>query len=141
MNNYIIKESNKKEVELIIDNLVNYNLSKVPQIQKKPFIYINRVIKNNEGKVIAGINSKMYCWNCLYIDSLWVDTDFRKMGFGVKLLNEIEKTAEKEGCKLIHLDTFDFQAKDFYIKQGYEIFGVLNDCPNNHRRYYMKKNI
>ncbi|PPE03578.1 hypothetical protein HCUR_00960 [Holospora curviuscula] len=25
--------------------------------------------------------------------------------------------------------TFDFQVKDFYLKQGYEIFGVLEDCP------------
>lgn len=141
MEGYIIKESNKNEAELVIDNLVNYNLSKVPQIQEDPFIYINRVIKNNEGKIIAGINSKMYCWNCLYIDSLWVHANFRKKGLGVKLLNEIEKIAKKRGCKLIHLETFDFQAKDFYIKEGYEIFGVLNDCPDNHRRYYMKKNL
>ena len=83
----------------------------------------------------------MYCWNCLYIDSRWVNAEFRRDGLGKKLLNEIEKIAIKRGCKLIHLDTFDFQAKDFYIKQGYEIFGVLNNCPENHRRYYMTKSI
>lgn len=42
-------------------------------------------------------------------------------------------------CKLIHLDTFDFQAKDFYMKHEYEIFGILDDCPIEHKRYYMKK--
>lgn len=141
MNDYIIEESNENEAELVIGNLVNCNLSKVPKIQQQPFIWINRVIKNKECKIIAGINSKMYCWNCLYIDSLWVDTVFRKEGIGTKLLNEVEKIAIKRGCKLIHLDTFDFQAKDFYVKQGYEVFGVLNDCPENHKRYYMKKNI
>lgn len=41
----------------------------------------------------------------------------------------------------IILDTFDFQAKNFYIKQGYEIFGILDNCPEGHKRYYMKKNI
>ncbi|MBV1820626.1 hypothetical protein [Anaerosalibacter bizertensis] len=51
-----------------------------------------------------------------------------------------ESTKEKE-CKLIHLDTFDFQAKDFYIKHGYEVFGILDDCPSGHKMYYMKKNI
>jgi ribosomal protein S18 acetylase RimI-like enzyme len=141
MNSYVIKEGNDNDAKLIIDNLVNYNLSIVPQIQERPFIWINRVIKNDEDKIIAGINSKMYCWNCLYIDSLWVNAKFRRYGLGTKLLNEIEKIAIKKGCKLIHLDTFDFQAKDFYIKQGYEVFGILNNCPENHRRYYMKKSI
>ncbi|EHJ00809.1 GCN5-related N-acetyltransferase [Clostridium sp. DL-VIII] len=141
MKDYIIKESSDDEAELIIDNLVSYNLSIIPKIQEESFIFINRVIKNSENKIIAGINSKMYCWNCLYIDSLWVDAGYRKFGFGTKLLNEVEMIARKRGCRLIHLDTFDFQAMDFYIKQGYEIFGVLENCPKNHRRYYMKKDI
>jgi ribosomal protein S18 acetylase RimI-like enzyme len=141
MNNYIIKESNDDETKLIIDKLVEYNLSVVPQIQEQPFIWINRVVKNNEDKIIAGINSKMYCWNCLYIDSLWVDYEFRREKLGTKLLNEVEKIAIRKGCKLIHLDTFDFQAKDFYIKQGYEVFGVLDNCPENHKRYFMKKSV
>ena len=45
----------------------------------------------------------------------------------------------EKGCHLIHLDTFDFQAKDFYIKHGYEVFGVLDECPKKHKRYYLKK--
>jgi ribosomal protein S18 acetylase RimI-like enzyme len=141
MKDYIIKESSDHEAELIIDNLVSYNLSIIPKIQEESFIFINRVIKNSEDKIIAGINSKMYCWNCLYIDSLWVDADYRKFGFGTKLLNEVEMIARKRCCRLIHLDTFDFQAKDFYIKQGYKVFGILDNCPENHRRYYMKKDI
>lgn len=141
MSNYSIKESNDKEAKFLIDRLVEYNLSIVPQIQEQPFIWINRVVKNNEDKIIAGINSKMYCWNCLYIDSLWVDSEYRREELGTKLLNEVEKIAIEKGCKLIHLDTFDFQAKDFYIKQGYEVFGILDSCPENHKRYYMKKSV
>jgi hypothetical protein len=40
---------------------------------------------------------------------------------------------------LSHLDTFDWQTKEFYLKHGYEVFGVLDDCPPGHKRYYMKK--
>ena len=29
--------------------------------------------------------------------------------------------------------------KEFYEKQGYEVFGVLEDCPKGHCRYYLKK--
>jgi len=141
MNEYIIRESSDSEVDLIIDRLVDYNLSKVPIKQEEPFSWINRIIEDNNGHIIAGILSKMYCWNCLYIDSLWVEEGYRKEGLGSKLLMEVEKIAKEKGCYLIHLDTFDFHAKDFYIRYGYEIFGILDECPQEHARYFMKKSI
>jgi ribosomal protein S18 acetylase RimI-like enzyme len=141
MNEYNIKKSSEGEAKLIVDGIVEYNLSKVPLIQEEPFIWINRVITDKNGNIIAGINSKMYCWNCLYIDVLWVKDKHRKYGFGSKLLNEVEKIAKEKGCHIIHLDTFDFQAKEFYIKHGYEIFGTLDGCPLEHKRYYMKKSV
>jgi hypothetical protein len=58
---------------------------------------------------------------------------------GTILLNKVEEKAKQLGATLSHLDTFDFQAKDFYLKHGYEVFGVLDDCPKDHKRYYMKK--
>ena len=139
MCSYIIRESKEEESELIVEKIVEYNLSKVPIIQESSFIWINRVIVDTYGDIIAGINSKMYCWNCLYIDVLWVKEEYRKEGLGSKILNEIEKVAKDKGCYLIHLDTFDFQAKDFYIKHGYDIFGILDECPQRHKRYFMKK--
>ena len=139
MNDYIIREGNNLDADLIIDRLVEYNLSKVPLKQEASFLWINRIIENENGEIIAGILSKMYCWNCLYIDALWVKEEYRNEKLGYKLLNEVEEIAKEKGCRLIHLDTFDFQAKDFYIKYGYEIFGILDECPHEHSRYFMKK--
>jgi GNAT superfamily N-acetyltransferase len=141
MTNYVIEESTRDEYILVDDGIVEYNLSSVPFTQEPSFIPINRVIKGVNGEVLAGINSLLYCWNCLYVDVLWVKEEYRKEGYGSLLLHEVEKTAKDKGCNLIHLDTFDFQAKDFYLKHGYEIFGVLDNCPMEHKRYYMKKNI
>lgn len=141
MRSYVIEESTREEYEMVDNGIIEYNLSKVPFTQEPYFISINRVIKGLDGNIIAGINSMLYCWNCLYIDVLWVKEEFRKQGHGSLLLNEVEKIAKEKGCNLINLDTFDFQGKDFYIKHGYEIFGVLDDCPIEHKRYYMKKNI
>ncbi|WP_202127900.1 hypothetical protein [Clostridium sp. C2-6-12] len=53
-------------------------------------------------------------------------------------LSDFEKSVFNH-INLLHLDTFDFQAKDFYLKHGYEVFGVLDDCPMEHKRYYMKR--
>lgn len=141
MKNYIIQECDDKLGEEVIDKLVYYNLSKVPLKQNKEFISINKIIKNEKGEIIAGILSRMYCWNCLFVDTLFVDEIYRGQGLGEKLLKEVEKVAINKGCELIHLDTFDFQAKDFYLKYGYEIFGVLEDCPQGHCRYYLKKKV
>ncbi|ENJ9655117.1 GNAT family N-acetyltransferase [Clostridium botulinum] len=142
MSNYIIRESSsEQEADLIVDRIVEYNLSKVTGKQEVPLLWINRVIEDTNGEIIAGILSNMYCWNCIYIDALWVKEGYRKDKLGTKLLKEIEKIAKEKDCHLIHLDTFDFQAKDFYIRHGYEIFGVLDQCPENHKRYFMKKNI
>lgn len=141
MENFVIEESTEEEADLVVDNIVKYNISRVNITQETPFYWINRVMKDINGDIVAGINSKMYCWNCLYIDVLWVKEEFRKDGIGSKLLRKVEEIAKEKGCHLIHLDTFDFQAKDFYIKQGYEIFGTLDDCPSGHKRYYLKKNM
>lgn len=138
---YNIIESTKEDNEAILKGLVEYNLSQVPSKQKENFMPINRSIKDENGEVIAGIISVMYGWNCLYVDILWVSEKHRKDGLGSKLLKEVERIAKENGCKLMHLDTFDFQAKDFYLKHGFEIFGVLDDCPEEHKRYYLKKKL
>lgn len=141
MKEYILKESTDKDLEFVVDRLVEYNLSKVPLKQEEEFIWINRIVENKDGDIVAGIISKMYCWNCLYIDTLWVREDLRKSGLGSKCLLEVERIAKEKGCYLIHLDTFDFQGRDFYIKHGYEVFGKLEECPKGHIRFFMKKHL
>ena len=138
---YRIEECTKEDFELIDDGIIEYNRTKVPFTQEPAFIPINRVVKNNDGEVLAGITSLLYCWSCLYIDVLWVKESYRKCGLGSVLLKEVEGIAKDKGCHLIHLDTFDFQAKDFYLKHGFEVFGVLDDCPPEHKRYYLKKSL
>lgn len=139
MEQYIIEESTSNEINFIDDEIIKYNDSKVPFSQKPTFISINRVIKGPNGEILAGIMSVLYCWNCLNIDVLWVKEGHRCDGYGSALLIEVEKIAKEKGCSLVHLDTFDFQAKSFYEKHGYEVFGELEDCPKDHIRYFMKK--
>lgn len=136
-----IKDCESADGDYIVDGLVKYNLSKVPKTQEIEFIDIRKKIVDGNNNIIGGCLAKMYCWNVMYIDVLWIDDAYRKQGLGERLLREIEQIARDKKCSLIHLDTFDFQAKDFYVKYGYEVFGVLEDCPENHCRYYLKKKL
>ena len=78
---------------------------------------------------------------CLHISTLFVNENHRGKGYGRDLLRKIESEAKSHACHIIHLDTFDFQAKDFYLQEGYEVFGELGNCPKNHARIYLKKEI
>jgi ribosomal protein S18 acetylase RimI-like enzyme len=141
VSNYKTIESTEKQIDFIDDKICEYNESNVPFELSIPSSKLNRHIQDDNGNIIAGVNCIYYSWKCIYIDALWVKEEYRNTKIGSQLLTEIEETAKEYDCHMVHLDTFDFQAKDFYIKQGYDIYGVLDDCPEGHKRYYMKKSI
>ncbi len=96
---------------------------------------------NKSGKTVAVCIAECFVWNAVQVGALWVDAKYRKQGLGSRLLEAVEEIAAERGCTLIHLDTFDFQAKDFYVRHGYEVFGILNDSPEGHCRYYLSKRL
>lgn len=138
-NNYTVSGCNGSDKAFLVDKLVEYNLSQVPATQEENFVDLSRKVMSEDGKILAGIVVRMYCWKCIYIDIFWIDESMRGEGLGTLLLEEVERVAKENGSHLIHLDTFDFQAKDFYLNHGYSVFGELEDCPKGHTRYFMSK--
>lgn len=134
-----IGKSTSEEREQVDSKLVAFNRAAVPFQQAEDWIDLSHVIKDDSGLVIAGINATLYCWNILYIDVLYVDDTHRDKGLGRLLLQTVEDAAKSLGGYMSHLDTFDWQAKDFYERHGYSVFGVLDNCPPGHTRHYMKK--
>ncbi len=138
---YKISTPIEEETEYIGNRLLNYNLESIPLSQEKPFIDINRCIKDENGDIIGGILACSALWNILSIETLWVKEEYRNRGIANQLLDVVETEARKMGCHLAYLSTYDFQAKDFYLKNGYEIFGVLEDCPKDHKLYHLSKRL
>ncbi len=138
MGNYIIREISK-EADSTVCKIAKNKSPKLSTKRKVDFKWLNRIIKDKNGQIIAKILSKVYIWNCLYIETLWVEEEHKEDGLDAKLLNEIEKIAQKKGCFLIFVDTFDFQAKNFYEKHGFEIFSNSKECLSEHKKYFMKK--
>ncbi|HEX3022104.1 MAG TPA: GNAT family N-acetyltransferase [Lachnospiraceae bacterium] len=141
MYEYRIVEPNETEADYIDDMLMMHNMESKPFTQEEAFVRINRCMKEEDGTVIGGILAYSVMWNILYIDTLWIDKAFRGKGLGTKLLKEVEMEALNLGCHIAHLDTFDFQGKDFYIKNGYSIFGTLEDSPKGHSEYFLMKKL
>ncbi|UCE00488.1 MAG: GNAT family N-acetyltransferase [Chloroflexota bacterium] len=98
------------------------------------------VLKDPDQQVVGGlIGSTHYEW--LQVDLMWVKEDLRGRGFGRRLLQFAEDEARRRGAKNAYLDTFSFQAPDFYKKHGYQVFGELRDFPPGHQRYYLTKQL
>lgn len=126
---------------LIYRELEKFNKEKAP-FEHADILGLNFVLRTIEsGKIRGGLLADMYNWHIVNLYTLWVMKPYRHKGYGTQLLKALEEEAKKEHAHLIHTETFDWQAKDFYIKNGYEVFGVLDDCPKGHKRYYLKKNI
>ena len=141
MNAIEITQCTSEEADIIIDGINNYNkgyvISDIPK-RRTPFEF---AIKNPDGEIIAGILAGMGCYGGLEINILWVKEGKRQSGIGTTLLLETEKRAKEAGAIISLLDTFDFQAKDFYLKNGYSIFGQVNNFPTGHTRYYLQKRL
>jgi hypothetical protein len=58
-----------------------------------------------------------------------------------QLLTLAEDEARQRGAKNVYLDTFSFQAPDFYKQHGYQVFGELEDFPPGHERYFLTKKL
>lgn len=97
-------------------------------------------LKNDLGKVFGGIQAFLGT-ETVYIEILWVESNLQKQGYGTKLLDALEQEAIKNGCRFITVDSYDFQAKEFYLKKGYERIGELKDYWLGHSKIFLKKNL
>lgn len=101
---------------------------------------LNLFLRREDGSIAGGLLGDVY-WGWLHINILWVDAGLRRQGYGEQLLKRAEEEALKKGCRAVHLDTMSFQAKPFYEKFGYTVFGVLDDLPLGHQRIYLTKKL
>jgi GNAT superfamily N-acetyltransferase len=114
-----------------------YNVQQAGDMHHQPLTIF---IRNGAGQVIAGLLGDTY-WGWLAINLLWVEDAWRRRGYGRALLRAAEQEAIRRGCSHAHLDTLDFQAPEFYRKEGYTVFGELAGLPPGHTRYFLKKDL
>ena len=140
---YEIAACTDEDAVYIDDMICEYNLSQMPveADSKRIAGWFGRKMTDGDGKMIAGCIALRSVWGTAEISFLWVDEAYRRQGLGSQLLCEAERVIKESGCTIIQLDTFDWQARGFYEKNGYSVFGTLEDCPKGHCRYYMKKSL
>ena len=75
----------------------------------------------------------------LHVRYLAVAKPVRGQGLGRRLMRAAEEEAVRRGCHAAWLHTLSFQARPFYERLGYAVFGTLPDYPPGHLAYFMRK--
>jgi len=110
--------------------------------QAGPLKYSRSVIsvRGRKGRVLGGLILQSY-WQESYIEMLWLSASARGKGLGSRLLKEAERHARRRGSRLIHLNTYSFQAPGFYEKLGYRRFGGISGSPQGKSRHFYVKRL
>lgn len=103
-------------------------------------VRFNVVLRDDDGTIVGGCQCEI-SWHWLYVDTLWVGDAHRGRGFGTALLAAAEREALRRGCTRAHLNTISFQARPFYEKLGWELFGTQEDYPPGYTRYFLQKTL
>ncbi|CAI8760070.1 Acetyltransferase Atu2258 [Pseudomonas sp. IT-347P] len=139
MNLRIELSQNSTEVErqAILAPLHAFNVAKAGIAVSEP---LTLLVRDDDDQILGGLYGRLACqW--LFVDLLSVPEAGRGQGIGSKLMRMAEELAREKGCIGAWLDTFDFQAPEFYKKLGYSQFGEIVDYPPGHKRHFFQKRL
>lgn len=131
----VVEEPTAEDRAAIAAPLFAYNQQHGPEANARALVLL---LKDDEGRTIGGIWGKTaYDW--MYVELFSVPETLRGHGAGAALIKQAESLAMARGCVGAWLDTFAFQARGFYEKLGYTVFGELADHPKGSARYFLMK--
>lgn len=106
-----------------------------PGFFKKEFVLLAKGDEKATGYISVTCDSGI-----AKIEELIIRLDLKGNGIGTALLNAAEEKVKILGCHKIWLETgSDWKAKDFYLKQGYNIRTILPNHTGNREFVLMDK--
>lgn len=89
---------------------------------------------------LVGVISGKRTWENIHVTALAVSPAYQGQGLGTVLLTIMEEWAKENQITSVTLSTKSYQAKGFYVKQGYQLFGQLEHVPvRNVTKYHFVK--
>lgn len=143
MGNIEIKfDSNKEMAKFLKSGLEKYNFSKNKYMNPK--IYENDKIHFGyycyyDNKLIGGAYGWTDNYNWVWLDLLYIDENYRNYDIGTNLMNKVEEFARENNCIGIRTETWSFQARGFYEKMGFVLYGEIENHPIGAIDYSLKK--
>lgn len=105
-----LENTDSKKTQELGNLIRSYNRSKREFSKSEP---LNIYVEDEHGNLLAGIAAETF-GNWLEIEYLYVNEDLRGQGIGSEILCRAEQEARERKCKYSFVDTYQFQAPDFY---------------------------
>ena len=107
-----------------------------------PFHYSGTVLtaRSETGTILGGLVMQSW-WKESFVEVLWLSERARGQGLGRELVAQAELRARRRGSKLLHLNTYSFQAPRFYEKLGFHCIGKMSGSPKGESRFYYVKRL
>jgi len=125
------------DLQFLEDRLYEYNSHQTGKDDGQSFGFF---IRDDDQRIQAGIAGWTWAQACS-IQQLWVHDALRGKGLGRQLLEAAEQEARERGCRVIMIESYSFQAPDFYQKCGYELAWECEDFPPGHRQCVLIKRL
>jgi ribosomal protein S18 acetylase RimI-like enzyme len=96
------------------------------------------VLKNESQAIIGGLLAYTTL-KAVHTVCLWIDENYRNLGYGRQLLRTAERIAIENGCISGLVNVLSFQSPEFFRKGGYTTFGVSDGYPDSIKEYFLMK--
>lgn len=137
----VVTQPSPAEMACLSEGIQGYNRETIPGFpevsEELRFVVLAR---DSAGVVAGGLRACAY-WGFLTIELLWLSEPSRGRGIGRTLVARAEAFAVAHGFHHAKVETTSFQARPFYERLGYEVYGVLEEFPPGHHTCYLKKAI
>ena len=133
----VVEEPGEDERATVLETLIRYNEMAGPPTELEPVAIL---LEDADGAAVGGLYGRiLYDW--LFVELLAIPEELRGHGFGTALMAQAEAIARARGCIGIWLDTYTFQARPFYEKLGFAVFGIIEDFPKGEACQFMSKRL
>lgn len=133
-----ISSANDDDASWIRRNMDQFDSAMLPPENIRD---ISFVAYNDCGEKIGGILANTR-YATVYINTIWVDTRYRKKGIGKALIEKVEQEAIRLRCIYAALGSWEsFGTRHFYESLGYEIVSTSVDSPPGQTGYWFNKKL
>lgn len=132
-----IEDKDEAVDQAIHTGLRAFNRTRVNWPERQPF---NVVLRDDGARMLGGILASVN-FDVLVLEDVFVEEQWRRGGFGAKLMARAEEEGVRRGARLAVVSTFSWQARPFYEKLGYAVYAEVPYNRGTYVLYSLKKSL